>query len=78
LSRTGAASRSLLGQEVTDETARAGGRRPEVVIRAVNVTLSAEGAAPMVEQLLRVIDDPFGFVRRLGDEVAPVVRARCS
>jgi hypothetical protein len=46
----------------------------------------------MVEQLLRVIedlrfdkmlvgvdrDDPFGFVRRLGDEVAPVVRARCS
>ncbi len=77
---------------MTDEAARAGGRRPEVVIQAVNVTLSAEGPAPMVEQLLRVIedlrfdkmlvgvdrDDPFGFVRRLGDEVAPVVRARCS
>ena len=83
---------ALLGQEVIDEAARAAGRSPGDVIRAVNVTASSADPSRIVEQLVQVIedlrfetvivgvpgDDPVTFVRRLGDEVAPAVRARFS
>jgi alkanesulfonate monooxygenase SsuD/methylene tetrahydromethanopterin reductase-like flavin-dependent oxidoreductase (luciferase family) len=83
---------ALLGQEVIDEAARAAGRSPGEVIRAVNVTTSSDDPSRVVDQLVRIIedlrfetvlvgvpgDDPVAFVRRLGDEVAPAVRARFS
>jgi alkanesulfonate monooxygenase SsuD/methylene tetrahydromethanopterin reductase-like flavin-dependent oxidoreductase (luciferase family) len=83
---------ALLGHEVIDEAARAAGRNPGDVIRAVNVTASADDPSRIVEQLVQVIedlhfetvlvgapsDDPIAFVRRLGDEVAPAVRAHFS
>jgi alkanesulfonate monooxygenase SsuD/methylene tetrahydromethanopterin reductase-like flavin-dependent oxidoreductase (luciferase family) len=83
---------ALLGQEVIDEAARAAGRSPDEVIRAVNVTASSADPSRIVEQLVQIIEDlrfetvlvgvpgndPIPFVRRLGDEVAPAVRARFS
>ncbi|HEX6388325.1 MAG TPA: LLM class flavin-dependent oxidoreductase, partial [Solirubrobacteraceae bacterium] len=72
-------------QAAVDEAARAAGRSPSDVERAVNV-MDAD-ADP--ERLARIVselgfttllvgvpdDDPVGFVRRLGEEVAPRVRA---
>ena len=83
---------ALLGQEVIDEAARAAGRSPGEVIRAVNVTASSDDPTRIVEQLVQIIEDlrfetvlmgvpgndPLTFVRRLGDEVAPAVRAHFS
>ena len=83
---------ALLGQQVIDEAARAAGRNPGDVTRAVNVTASAHDPAPIVEQLVQIVedlrfetllvgvpgDDPIAFVRQLGDEVAPAVRAHFS
>jgi alkanesulfonate monooxygenase SsuD/methylene tetrahydromethanopterin reductase-like flavin-dependent oxidoreductase (luciferase family) len=83
---------ALLGQEMIDEAAQAAGRSPGEVIRAVNVTASADDPTRIVEQLVQIIedlrfetvlvgvpgDDPITFVRRLGDEVAPAVRAHFS
>ena len=72
-----------------DEAARAAGRSPEEVERAANV-MDLEGASTgWADQLARVAselrfttllvsvpaDDPAGFVRRLGEDVAPRVRA---
>lgn len=71
-------------QAAIDEAARAAGRDPESIERAVNV-MSLESP----DQLARIVtelrfstvmvgvpdDDPVGFVRRLGEDVAPRVRA---
>jgi alkanesulfonate monooxygenase SsuD/methylene tetrahydromethanopterin reductase-like flavin-dependent oxidoreductase (luciferase family) len=78
------------GHEAIDRAAEAAGRRPDDVVRAVNVTAAGTGSGPLVDQLARIVedlgfstlvvgvppDDPIGFVRRLGDKVAPAVRAR--
>ncbi len=83
---------ALLGQEVIDEAARAAGRRPEDVTRAVNVSVSASDSNQIVDQLVKIIEglrfdsvlvgvsghEPITFVRQLGEEVAPAVRARFS
>jgi len=80
---------ALRGQESIDEAARAAGRSPTDVVRAVNITPSVEDPDQIVEQLIQIVedlrfdtvvvgvprDDPIGFVRRLGDEVAPAVHA---
>jgi alkanesulfonate monooxygenase SsuD/methylene tetrahydromethanopterin reductase-like flavin-dependent oxidoreductase (luciferase family) len=80
---------AVLGQEAIDVAARAAGRRPEDVIRAVNVTTTGSDPTRIVEQLIHIVEDlgfaallvgvggadPIGFVRRLGEEVAPAVRA---
>ena len=73
-------------QDAIDEAARAAGRDPADVVRAANVT--GLGAAPE-DRLAHVAElgfsvllaavpdeDPVGFVRRLGEEVAPKVRDR--
>jgi alkanesulfonate monooxygenase SsuD/methylene tetrahydromethanopterin reductase-like flavin-dependent oxidoreductase (luciferase family) len=71
-------------QAAVDEAARAAGRDPSEIERAVNV-MSLDGGA---EQLARIVadlgfttvlvgvpeDDPVGFVRRLGEDVAPRLR----
>ena len=72
---------------MVDEGARAAGRDPAEIERAVNVTI--EGETPAVaDQLARIVtdlrfstllvgvpdEDPIGFVRRLGEEVAPRLR----
>ena len=83
---------ALLGHRSIDEAARGAGRRPEDVIRAVNVTPSTTEPGRIVEQLVQIIedlrfedvlvgvpaDDPITFVRKLGEEVAPAVRAHFS
>jgi len=83
---------ALLGHQVIDEAAAAAGRRPEDIVRAANVTPSAGDPARMVEQIVHTVrdlrfdtvlvgvagDDPVGFVRQLGDEVAPAVRIHLS
>jgi alkanesulfonate monooxygenase SsuD/methylene tetrahydromethanopterin reductase-like flavin-dependent oxidoreductase (luciferase family) len=83
---------ALLGQVAIDEAARAAGRDPGDVVRAVNVTISERDPARMAEQLIHIVEDlrfekvlvavagadPIGFVRRLGEEVAPAVRAHFS
>ena len=83
---------ALLGQAVIDEAARAAGRSPEDVIRAVNVTPTGSDPRRLVDQLVQIVedlhfatvlvgvprDDPVGFVRRLGEEVAPALRAHFS
>ena len=80
------------GQSVIDEAALRAGRDPEDVVRAVNIMASEATTPRIVEQLSRIVDDlhfekllvavppddPIGFVRRLGDEVAPAVRTRFS
>jgi alkanesulfonate monooxygenase SsuD/methylene tetrahydromethanopterin reductase-like flavin-dependent oxidoreductase (luciferase family) len=71
-------------QAAVDEAARAAGRDPAEIERAVNVM--APSADP--DELARIVsglgfttllvgvpdDDPVGFVRRLGEDVAPRVR----
>jgi alkanesulfonate monooxygenase SsuD/methylene tetrahydromethanopterin reductase-like flavin-dependent oxidoreductase (luciferase family) len=80
---------AILGQVAIDEAARAAGRSPGDVVRAVNVTISERDPPRMAEQLIHIVEDlrfekvlvavagadPIGFVRRLGEEVAPAVRA---
>ncbi len=77
-------------QAAVDEAARAAGREPEDVERLVNVTELRGTTAEQADRLSRIADelgftsllvavegeDPVGFVRRLGEEVAPVVRDR--
>src|SRR4051794_14522220 len=74
-------------QAAIDEAARAAGRDPAAIERAVNI-MGLDGDP--VEQLARVVtdlrfttllvavpsDDPVGFIRRLGEAVAPALRAR--
>jgi alkanesulfonate monooxygenase SsuD/methylene tetrahydromethanopterin reductase-like flavin-dependent oxidoreductase (luciferase family) len=75
-------------QEAVDEAARAADRDPVQIERAVNV-MALEGApGSWSEQLARIAtglrfstmlvgvpsEDPVGFVRRLGEDVAPRVR----
>jgi alkanesulfonate monooxygenase SsuD/methylene tetrahydromethanopterin reductase-like flavin-dependent oxidoreductase (luciferase family) len=76
------------GHAVIHEAARAVGRDPEEIVRAVNV-LSLDGPpGGWADQLERIAtglrfstlllgvlgDDPVGFVRRLGEDTAPRVR----
>jgi alkanesulfonate monooxygenase SsuD/methylene tetrahydromethanopterin reductase-like flavin-dependent oxidoreductase (luciferase family) len=75
-------------QERIDEAARRAERDPASIVRAVNVM--APDGADLVSHLASVAselrfsvlmvgvpeDDPVGFVRRLGEEVAPGVRER--
>jgi len=77
-------------QEAIDEAARAAGRDPADVEQAVNV-IGLEGTPrSWAEQLARIAtdlrfstllvavpeDDPIGFIRRLGEDVAPSLRER--
>jgi alkanesulfonate monooxygenase SsuD/methylene tetrahydromethanopterin reductase-like flavin-dependent oxidoreductase (luciferase family) len=73
-----------------DEGARAAGRDPAEIKRAVNVMALTGEPDGWADQLTRIAgdlgfdtllvgapsDDSLGFVRRLGEEIAPVVRAR--
>jgi alkanesulfonate monooxygenase SsuD/methylene tetrahydromethanopterin reductase-like flavin-dependent oxidoreductase (luciferase family) len=79
---------ALRMQRAIDEAARAAGRDPAEIERAVNVMALAGDAGSWPDQLARIAselrfttlllavpeDDPIGFVRRLGEEVAPRVR----
>ncbi len=70
-------------QAAVDEGAKAAGRDPREIVRAVNV-MALEGA----DQLARIVtelrfstilvgvpdEDPIGFIRRLGEDVAPRAR----
>jgi alkanesulfonate monooxygenase SsuD/methylene tetrahydromethanopterin reductase-like flavin-dependent oxidoreductase (luciferase family) len=75
-----------------DEAAKRAGRDPAEVERAVNV-MSVDGDADQsADQLARIAvdlrfstlivgvrdEDPIGFVRRLGEEVAPRLRDRLA
>jgi alkanesulfonate monooxygenase SsuD/methylene tetrahydromethanopterin reductase-like flavin-dependent oxidoreductase (luciferase family) len=79
-------------QAAIDEAARAAGRDPADIERAVNV-MALEGAPDSwARQLARIAtdlrfstllvsvpdDDPIGFVRRLGQDIAPAVRELAS
>ncbi len=71
-----------------DDAARGAGRRPEDVERALNVMGLSSSRAGWADELARIADglrfstllvgvpaeDPVGFVRRLGEDVAPRVR----
>jgi alkanesulfonate monooxygenase SsuD/methylene tetrahydromethanopterin reductase-like flavin-dependent oxidoreductase (luciferase family) len=71
-----------------DEAARAAGREPEEIERAANVMSIDDHPGRAADQLARVAtelrfatllvavagDDPVGFIRRLGEDVAPQVR----
>ena len=76
-------------QAAVDEGARAAGRDPAAIERAANVIGGLEGSPrDRAERLARVAtelrlttllvappqDDPIGFVRSLGEDVAPLVR----
>jgi alkanesulfonate monooxygenase SsuD/methylene tetrahydromethanopterin reductase-like flavin-dependent oxidoreductase (luciferase family) len=79
---------ALRMQGVVDEAARAAGREPADVERAVNVMALDGDPATWSGRLARIAselrfttlfvgvpdDDPVGFVRRLGEDVAPRVR----
>jgi alkanesulfonate monooxygenase SsuD/methylene tetrahydromethanopterin reductase-like flavin-dependent oxidoreductase (luciferase family) len=76
---------ALAGHAAIDEAARAAGRDPSQIERAVNV-MAADGDP--TDQLRRIVaelrfttllvgvpaEDPVGFVRRLAEDVAPRVR----
>jgi alkanesulfonate monooxygenase SsuD/methylene tetrahydromethanopterin reductase-like flavin-dependent oxidoreductase (luciferase family) len=76
-------------QAAIDEAARGAGRRPEDVRRAANVMPVESSSSAIAEQLARIADDlgfstllvgvpdddAVAFVRRLGEDVAPAVRA---
>ena len=79
-------------QAAIDEAARAAGRDPGDIERAVNV-MGLEGTpASWAQQLARIAtdlhfstllvgvpdDDPIGFIRRLGEDTAPTVRELAS
>jgi alkanesulfonate monooxygenase SsuD/methylene tetrahydromethanopterin reductase-like flavin-dependent oxidoreductase (luciferase family) len=75
-------------QAAIDEAARAAGRDPDQIERAVNVMALEGDPGSWSEQLARIADrlrfstllvavpgeDPVEFVRRLGEDVAPRVR----
>lgn len=77
-------------QAAVDEAARRADRRPEDILRVVNVMALSGSSAGWADQLARISDelrfstllvgvpdeDPTGFVRRLGEDVAPAVKAR--
>ena len=79
---------ALRRHRVIDEAARAAGREPRTIERAANVMALAGDPSGWPEQLARIADDlrfttllvgvpaddASGFVRRLGEEVAPRVR----
>jgi alkanesulfonate monooxygenase SsuD/methylene tetrahydromethanopterin reductase-like flavin-dependent oxidoreductase (luciferase family) len=80
---------ALRMQRAIDEAARAAGRAPEDVERAVNVMGLEGGPGSWAQQLARIASelrfttllvavpgdgDPVGFARRLGEDVAPRVR----
>jgi alkanesulfonate monooxygenase SsuD/methylene tetrahydromethanopterin reductase-like flavin-dependent oxidoreductase (luciferase family) len=79
---------ALRMQGVVDEAARAAGREPGAIERAVNVMALDGDPGGWPERLARIAtelrfttllvavpdDDPVGFVRRLGEDVAPRVR----
>jgi alkanesulfonate monooxygenase SsuD/methylene tetrahydromethanopterin reductase-like flavin-dependent oxidoreductase (luciferase family) len=75
-----------------DDAARAAGRDPADIERAVNV-IGLEGTPDScAQQLARIAtdlrfstllvgvpdDDPIGFIRRLGEDIAPALRALVS
>jgi alkanesulfonate monooxygenase SsuD/methylene tetrahydromethanopterin reductase-like flavin-dependent oxidoreductase (luciferase family) len=76
-------------QAAISEAARAAGRDPDGVERAVNVMQLDGDVSSWADQLARIAselgfstllvgvpsEDPIGFVRRLGEDVAPRVRA---
>ena len=80
---------ALRMQGVVDEAARAAGRDPADIERAANVMALGGEPRTWADQLARMAselrfttlivgvpqDDPIGFVRRLGEDVAPRVRA---
>ena len=80
---------ALRMQRAIDEAARRAGRRPEDVERAVNLTQLDGSPGSWPDLLARIVSelrfttliagvpdtDRLGFVRRLGEEVAPRVRA---
>jgi alkanesulfonate monooxygenase SsuD/methylene tetrahydromethanopterin reductase-like flavin-dependent oxidoreductase (luciferase family) len=82
------AEEALRMQGVVDEAARAAGRDPADVERAANVMALGGDARSWPDRLARIVselrfttlivgipdDDPVGFVRRLGEDVAPRVR----
>lgn len=75
-----------------DEAARAAGRDPADIEKAVNVMRLEGTPGSWANQLARIAtdlrfstllvgvpdDDPIGFVRRLGEDIAPAVRALAS
>jgi alkanesulfonate monooxygenase SsuD/methylene tetrahydromethanopterin reductase-like flavin-dependent oxidoreductase (luciferase family) len=76
-------------QAAVDEGARAAGRDPGDVLRAANVTGVEGSSEQMAAGLTEVVElgfttlivsvpgeDPVDFIRRLGDDVAPIVRPR--
>jgi alkanesulfonate monooxygenase SsuD/methylene tetrahydromethanopterin reductase-like flavin-dependent oxidoreductase (luciferase family) len=76
-------------QAAVDEAARAAGRDPAAVVRAANVMALEGPPAGWADELARTAelgfttllvsvpaDDPVGFVRRLGEDVAPALRER--
>jgi alkanesulfonate monooxygenase SsuD/methylene tetrahydromethanopterin reductase-like flavin-dependent oxidoreductase (luciferase family) len=83
-----AADDALRMQGVVDEAARAAGREPSDIERAVNVMALDGDPGEWAGRLARIAsdlrfttllvavpgDDPVGFVRRLGEDVAPRVR----
>ena len=76
------------GHAAIDQAARAAGRDPERIERVLNVMALEGGPGAWPEQLARIAselrfstllvgvpdEDPVGFVRRLGEEIAPRVR----
>jgi predicted transcriptional regulator len=76
-------------QAAIDEAARRAGRDPSEIKRVVNVMALEGDSAGWTEQLLRAAvdlrfetllvgvpdDQPLDFIRRLGEDIAPAVRA---
>jgi alkanesulfonate monooxygenase SsuD/methylene tetrahydromethanopterin reductase-like flavin-dependent oxidoreductase (luciferase family) len=76
-------------QEAIDEAAQAAGRDPGEIERAVNVMALDGSPDSWAQQLARIAtelrfstllvgvpdDDPTGFIRRLGEDIAPALRA---
>ena len=75
-------------QAVVDEAARTAGRDPSEIERALNVGTLAGDAGDWADQLARIAtelrfttlfagvpdEDPIGYIRRLGEDVAPRLR----
>jgi alkanesulfonate monooxygenase SsuD/methylene tetrahydromethanopterin reductase-like flavin-dependent oxidoreductase (luciferase family) len=81
---------ALRGHAVIDEAARAAGREPADIERAVNVMALGADPGGWADELTAIAEDlrfttlivgvpdedPVAFVRRLGEDVAPLVRER--